>query len=314
MKILFFGLGSIGQRHARLLIKNFNHELFAFRHQRGKENQLGISEVYSWSDVKKLKPDVAFITNPTSEHMNTAIQCASLGMHIFMEKPLSNRLQGLTRLEHQIRKNKTGFYTAYCLRFHPVINKIKEALKGKRIYQARIVCSSYLPHWRPGQDYKKNYSAIAIFGGGVFLDLSHELDYIEYLFGPMSSMFGRLDRITDLTVDVEDVADILITQENGVRINLHLNYLSRLYERTIKIDFLGGYIAGNILDGHITYCTGKKLKEFDINVDRDVLFNDQLIYFFRNIQNPRIMNGFNDSRIFIEKLINFKKKWAKKFY
>lgn len=314
MKIIFFGLGSIGQRHARLLIKNFNHELFAFRHQKGKVNQLGISEIYSWSDIKKLKPDAAFITNPTSEHVNTAIRCASLGMHIFMEKPLSNRLNGLTELEHQVRKNKIGFYTAYCLRFHPVINKIEELLKGKKIYHSRIVCSSYLPHWRPGQDYKKNYSAIAKFGGGVFLDLSHELDYIEYLFGPILSMIGQLDRLTDLTVDVEDAADIVMIQKNGVRVNLHLDYLSHLQERTIKIDFEGGYIIGNMLDGRVTYCAGKNLKQFNVSVDKDVLFNEQLRYFFSNLKNPKMMNNFNDSRIFIEKLLNYKKKWAKKFY
>ncbi len=314
MRILIFGLGSIGQRHVRLLQKYHKHELLAFRHTKGSRNTLGIPEIYDWKDVRSVKPDMAFITNPTSEHVKTAIRCASLGMHIFMEKPLANKLEGLDRLEKEISKNKIVLYTAYCLRFHPIIQKIKELLKNKKIYHSRIVCSSYLPHWRPGQSHRNNYSAMAKFGGGVFLDISHELDYIEYVFGSIVSMVGQLDRLTEVTVDVEDVADILITSKNGTKINLHLNYISRLHERTVKVDFEGGYLLGDLLSGQITFAAGANVKRLTIKVDKDIILKEQLNYYLENFRNPKIMNNFADSKVFIEKLLRFKKTWAKKFY
>ncbi len=314
MKILFFGLGSIGERHAKILQKNFKHELVAFRHQKKTKNTLGIPEIYTWDEVENFQPDVVFITNPTSEHVKTAIRCAALGAHIFMEKPLSNRPDGLDKLEKEIVQNRTAFYTAYCLRFHPVIQEIKKLLAKKKVYYARVVCSSYLPQWRPLQRHKENYSALWKFGGGVFLDISHELDYVEYLFGPITSMIGQLDKLADVTVDVEDVADIVTTQKSGARVNIHLDYISPLPERTIKIAVEGGYIAGDLLTGQITVSTGKAVKQMKVKIDKEKMFKDQLNYFFKNLDNPDMMNNFHDSKMFIEKLLRFKKTWAKKYY
>ena len=88
MKVVIFGLGSIGRRQARLLLDNFRHELFAFRSNEGiAPNDLGIKEIYNWEEVEKLNPEVAFITNPTFLHLETALKCAKLGMHLFIEKP-----------------------------------------------------------------------------------------------------------------------------------------------------------------------------------------------------------------------------------
>ena len=91
MNILIIGLGSIGQRHMLILHENFQPELFVLRssHQ-GAPNQLGIKELYSWEEVARIKPEVAFITNPTYLHIETALQCARLGTHLFIEKPLSH--------------------------------------------------------------------------------------------------------------------------------------------------------------------------------------------------------------------------------
>ena len=47
-----------------------------------------------------------------------------------------------------------------------------------------VICSSYLPGWRPGVDYRQVYSAHKAMGGGVTIDLIHEWDYMVDLFGP----------------------------------------------------------------------------------------------------------------------------------
>ena len=90
LTLVFFGLGSIGSRLARLIGDNFNYNLYAFRSKKNNPNDLGIDEIFEKSEIEHLSPNVAFITNPTSLHMDTAIQSASMGMHLFIEKPLSD--------------------------------------------------------------------------------------------------------------------------------------------------------------------------------------------------------------------------------
>src|SRR5437660_1398185 len=106
MKIIFFGLGSIGQRHAKILLKNYQHDLFAFRSGKSKKNDLGIKELRSWGDVEKVKPDVAFITNPTSLHIKTAIKLASLNCKLFIEKPIDSQVDELEKLIKLVKTKK----------------------------------------------------------------------------------------------------------------------------------------------------------------------------------------------------------------
>src|SRR3989344_5974566 len=144
MKIIFFGLGSIGQRHAQILLKNYHHELFAFRSGAvDKKNPLGIREVYSWEEVKRLKPDIAFITNPTFLHIETALKCAEIGCKLFIEKPVGSNLENLDKLIKIVKDKNLATYVAYCLRFHPVIKKLKEYIKKIKPVYVRAVCSSY---------------------------------------------------------------------------------------------------------------------------------------------------------------------------
>ena len=97
MKVLFLGLGSIGKRHVRLLLKNFDHEVSALRSRKGQgtDIQIGVKELVSWNEVDSTKYDVAFVTNPTSLHLRSALECAQRGMHLFIEKPIDCPVGGL---------------------------------------------------------------------------------------------------------------------------------------------------------------------------------------------------------------------------
>lgn len=303
MKVIFFGLGSIGNRHARIIQNNFDFELFAYRSGTGPSNDLGIAEIYSWKDIEAIKPDVAFITNPTSMHIETAIRCARMGMHLFIEKPLSDRLEGLDELEALCRDKELFCYVAYCLRFHPVIKELLQVLDGKKVQHVRVSCSSYLPDWRPGFDCKKSYSASLKMGGGVLLDLSHEFDYIEYLFGPIieaSMLFGKA---ADITVDAEDYADGLIWTEKSIPVNLHINFISHQIERKIIVDCEDGCLIGDIANNRVELIGHKGIEVRDFKETRDDYLKEQLEYFFNNLGKKRIMNNLLDARELLEKIL-----------
>lgn len=307
MRILIFGLGSIGKRHAKLLREHFSHEIFVFRSTRtGMGNEVGLREIYGWDEVKELKSEIAFVTNPTNMHIETALKCARLGMHLFIEKPLSHTMQGVDELERICREKNLTCYIAYCMRFHPVIRDIKERVKGKKILHVRAVVSSYLPNWRPATEHKKSYSANTAQGGGVLLDLSHEFDYLEYLFGTLQDLHGWFGRISDVTVDAEDVADVVMKTAQGIPINLHMNFMSRFEERKVIVDFEGGYIIGDIRNSCVETMENDKKTEKTFTTTRDEYFKEQLDYFFANLGNPDIMSNIRESSELLKKILVFK--------
>ncbi|MBF0216014.1 MAG: Gfo/Idh/MocA family oxidoreductase [Candidatus Omnitrophica bacterium] len=310
MKIIFFGLGAIGARHAKLIADNYGHQLFAFRSSSDREkNDLDIQEIFDWNSVEKIRPDIAFITNPTGMHMGTALECAKRGMHLFIEKPLSNSMEGVEELEKICDKKGLTAYVAYCMRFHPVMDKLKGLLNGVKVLHVRSVSSSYLPEWRSMSDWRRSYSSNRNMGGGVILDLSHELDYLEYLFSPIKCLSGSCGRMADITVDTEDYADIVFSLENGVKGIMHLNYLSHFKERKLIVDHEDGYIIGDFFNNKVTVCSGKGKNVSVVDPGVNNMYLDQLKYFFDHIGVKGVKSTLNlgDSRDLLKKIVDFKK-------
>ena len=304
MKVAIFGMGSIGQRQARILSQDLGHELLAYRSGRNPAgNGLGIGEVIDFEEVLRFKPQAAFITNPTNLHLETALRCAAGGMHLFIEKPLSHSLEQIDELEAVCRRKGLTAYVAYGLRFHPVIKKLKELAAGKKVTHARVVCSSYLPEWRRQGG---NYSSYADQGGGVLLDLSHEFDYIHYILGPIRKISGKVGRVGGVTVDAEDFADLCLLAGDSVPVNLYLNIASHRPERYLQIDLEGGYLYGDLLDNRVDLVFDGKKDTYRYQAERDDYLREQARYFFANLGNPSIMNDLTESRKVLEKILEFK--------
>lgn len=307
MKIIFFGLGSIGKRHLNIIRKKYYFELLAFRSKKSEQNDLGINEIYSWRDVKKFNPDVAFITNPTFLHIRTAIKCLNLGMKVFIEKPLGSSVRDLPQLLKLTRKKQSVTYVAYNRRFHPVINRLKTYFEKGTFLHMNIISSSFYPDWREG-DYKLRYTAVKKMGGGIILDLSHELDYTGYLTGGVISINGQFSKRSDLTVDSEDFADILVKTKSGP-VNIHLNFFSQKTENKITVNFKDLTVTGDLINSTIEeWKGGKMIKREKFAKERNISFEAQLEYFFKNINNPKMMNNLSEAAPLFKKIINFKQK------
>ena len=316
-KILFFGLGSIGKRYAKIIKDNFDFELYAYRTEKGQEkNDLNIKEFNKLEEAFSIKPDVAFITNPTFLHASTALECTKRNVPLFIEKPISHSLENLDELEKEIKKRSLFTYVAYNMRFHPVITHLKDMTseKEKPIY-FRVSCSSYLPNWRPEQDYSKSYSAKKGLGGGVVLDLSHEIDYITWLFGEIKDIDGYCGKISNLEIDSEDILDAQITCNSNIKGNLHLDCFSRNKERKIQIYYNDKYIEGDLLKNTIKIIM-KSGKEETIHYpcNLDDTYRDQIEYFFEQYYNKNlnIMNNFSEALKTFKKIMDFKNEIKEK--
>lgn len=309
MKIALFGLGSIGKRYARLLMHGFpEHSLFAFRSGMGTENEMGIKELHLWEEVDRLKPDVALIANPTFLHIETAIKCARRGIHLFIEKPICGDAEGLSELRNLVKRRRLTAYVAYVLRFHPTLIELKMRLRGCTIYHANVRCSSFLPEWREGIDHMQTYSAYREKGGGAILELSHEFDYIGYLFNKIVKISGRAGTTGLVTDDAEDWADALVEHEGGNCTNLHVNFLSRKIQRNIEVDTDKGFFRVDLIDGTLEHTNVSGTETLQFKMERDQLYIEQLRYFFENISNPGLMNSLAEATHLFRKIIKFRQK------
>ncbi len=303
MKIVIFGLGSIGLKHAGVLSDNFSHQLYAFRSNRTEMTNKGnIKNISSWKEVDQISPDIALISNPTDLHIATAIECARCGMHLFIEKPLGASLKDLDKLLAVVKKKKLATYVAYLLRFHPVVMYVKKILSAKKFLHMRVVTSSYLPSWRAGTDYRSGYSASRKRGGGVILDLSHELDYISYITDGVKDVSAQFERRSDLTIDAEDFADILVKTNKGPA-NLHINFFSHINKRQISVDFKDSSLTGDLLENKVCwYKKGKLLKTVKFKDGVQDCLLKEWKYFLSNLNKRRMMNNVFEATVLFKKM------------
>ena len=271
LRFLIVGFGSIGQRHFNNLRQIDGVEMSLLT---GQPIPSSDTRIYrSLAETLDRKFDAVFITNETALHISTAIAFAERGNHLFLEKPVSNSLEGIDKLTSLVKKNNLKVMVGYNMRFHPVIKAGKDLIREGRIgpiISARIVAGQYLPDWHPGEDYRRSYSASREKGGGVILDLSHELDYARWFFGDTSRIFSLNGRRSDLEIETEDNAEILLEFKGGTWCQIHLDYLQRPPERSFRLVGNKGIIEADLVAGKLRVAETEKegWEEVDTNNDQ----------------------------------------------
>jgi len=287
MKILIVGLGGIGQRHARNLraILGDSLELLAWRVRRlghvitptlQSDSSRNVEHEYNirvFDDLGRAlaeKPDAAFICNPTSLHVSTALACTEAGCHLFLEKPVSHSLAGLRELLHTVESRQLIALVGYQLRFHPSLRALSETLAARsigRVLAVRATVGEYLPGWHAYEDYRNMYAASARLGGGVILSQIHEFDYLYSLFGLPRTVYSLGGHWSNLEIDVEDNASTLmefLVEDKPVAVHLQQDYLRRPPIRQCElIGDQGAFVADFAAPGF----------------DRNQLFLDQTKHF-----------------------------------
>lgn len=262
MNYLIVGLGSIGKRHLdniRILDPESDITIWHTRSHRGTGSAGPAQEVFCFDDAIAKKPDIAIIATPASVHIPVAQVLAREGIDLFIEKPLSSTMDGISELL-QIQKTAGNLITiGYNLRFHPALNALKQCItEGKigKLVSIRAEVGQYLPDWRPGTDYRLSVSAQKKLGGGAVLELSHEIDYTRWLAGEITSVMSMTDRVSDLDIDVEDSAEIIMRFSSGALGSIHLDMIQRSPARSCKvIGTLGTAIWDGVSDSVMIFTT-----------------------------------------------------------
>jgi predicted dehydrogenase len=308
------GLGAIGQRHLRNLrtLLGSDAEILAYR-TRGLTHVLtdrlevegkdGLHERYDvrvFDDLGKAlaaQPTAVFICNPSSLHLRVALEAATAGCDLFIEKPLSHSNDGVDDLIGCIEEKNLVALVGYQWRFHPCLQRARSFLRDGRIGRVlavRAEVGEYLPAWHRYEDYRSTYAARADLGGGAVLSQIHEMDYLYWFFGLPKRVFCVGGHLSCLDIDVEDVASTLMTYEaDGKTIPVHLqqDYLRRPPSRSCQIIGDEGRIEIDLRAGTVELFDARgQLAEMDASpVQRDQLFLDEVRHFLaclRREQSP----------------------------
>jgi predicted dehydrogenase len=242
MRLLIAGLGSIGRRHLtnlRSLVPDAYIGVWRQATPAGTEVPEEVDEVvYDLEAALALKPAIALVTGPAITHVATAKPLAEHGIHLYVEKPLSHSLEGIDDLLAVCRRNSAMLMVGYNYRFNSSLRVAREAVVAGaigRVMGVRAEVGQYLPEWRPDKDYREGVSARAELGGGVVLELSHEFDYVRWLVGEVAAISARTAKVSDLEIDVEDLAEITLQFRDGAIGNIHLDMVQRSPVRTCRI-------------------------------------------------------------------------------
>ena len=296
-KIDIVGLGSIATRHLKNVYACLTSQgdrclVDLYRSSLGRplsdELKPLVSTTYLYSDVipTKKKYDAVFVTNPTSMHYETIERFAFHTKSFFIEKPLFDSTEVDEKIFETIKDIPS--YVACPLHYNAVLQYVKHNVNPDKVICARAMSSSYLPDWRPGQDYRNTYSAHKDLGGGVSIDLIHEWDYLTWLFGMPTECKQMINKVSNLEIDSDDLA-IYIGRNDKATFELHLDYFGRQTQRTLDLFTVDETIHCDLIDGTVSYLkSGESIK---LESERNAFQMAEIVHFFEIINNKTI----NDS-------------------
>lgn len=252
------GMGSIGRRHASCLRSLGVKQLYALRSGKGLTSCHGldyVTDVRTFQELARHNPAGVVVANPTALHTDTTLPFLKAGIPVLIEKPIDSSAAGASKL----LASRDRVRVAYCMRFHPLCQKLGQLLADGTIgqpYKVSVRRGYYLPHWHSQMDYRQEYAAQRSLGGGVLRTLSHELDMVVKLFGRIQRVVGGVDKVSELELDVEDCAFFSCRTTTGVRAVFDLDFLCPENRNELEVIGVTGMIRAD-LTGNVMQVIGK---------------------------------------------------------
>ncbi len=258
-RILVVGCGSIGKRHIQNLLALGAAEVLAFDVREDRRREVESPDVQTLATLEAAwarSPEAVVIAVPPSLHVPLALEAAHHGCHLFIEKPLADGVHEIRELLDVVRKRRLVTLVGCNMRFHPGLVRVKQLLdEGAvgRVVSARAAFGQYLPDWHPWEDYRKSYSARRDLGGGIILDAIHELDYLRWLLGEIQSVACFAGKLSELDIETEDTAGLLLRFADGAIGEVHMDYIQRAYSRSCQIVGDEGTIEWDYVAGEVRW-------------------------------------------------------------
>lgn len=257
MKIALFGCGSIGARHARNLLALGRRDLVLFDPSREARERLaaehGLRCAATAEEALDSGPRAALVCSPPESHVPLALEAARRGIDLFLEKPLAASLEGVEALAREVAARRLVAMVACNMRFHhgpaTLRNLLAEGAAGEPLW-ARIHSCSFLPRWRPSQDYRRSYTA-SPEQGGALLDCIHEIDLALWLLGPATLRAAAVAPARAIGLGVDGLAELLLDHAGGALSSVHVDFVTRDYRRGIVVAGTRGTLDWDFAAGDV---------------------------------------------------------------
>lgn len=256
LKIAFAGTGSIGQRHLR----NLRHIapdarpvfLRADARRDALSDETGAEVVSDMAQLLDTGPDALVISTPSALHGQSLFAALEAGLPVYVEKPVVTSAADLDRVRRLVAARPDLPSLIGCnLRFLPSLRRLHALVRSEIGTPARagFEAGQWLPDWRPAQDHRQGYSAFPQVGGGVILDLLHEIDAAEWICGPLEVAAATSAQVPALEIQSEAVANILLRRNDpAMLVSVQLDYVARRPLRQYRIVGDGGTLTWSLGD------------------------------------------------------------------
>jgi len=295
MNILIIGLGSIGERHINAIKSIISQAtIFALRSGNNSKKYPDVTDIYHLDEISTINIDFAIISNPTAEHKKTIENLTKYDFPLFIEKPLCSSLD-IEDLIQSVYSKGIKTYVACNLRFLDCIRFIKDMApltSKKRLNEVNVYCGSYLPLWRPKIDFRNTYSVNPELGGGVNIDLIHELDYLYWIFGIPKEIIRIFRSQSSLSISAIDYSNYILDY-NSFCANIVLNYYRRDPKRSLELVFEDETWNVDLLKNLIT-CNKETIFSSEQRIPDTYLI--QMEYFINCLKtNNKTFNNISDA-------------------
>ncbi len=241
MKALVIGCGSIGQRHIHNLKKLKLKNLVAYDIDKNKikfcSKKYNIQTFSDLNSALSFKPDFSIICTFPSSHLTLANTCIDNNSHIFVEKPISNSINGLAKMLTKASSKKLKVGVGYNMRYDDGLRHLKTILLKKEISSPLSIFTEWghnIKLWQKNSNYKNHY--VLKKGGGIILDDSHEYDYLRWLLNDeVKSVYCQTKKINDPKTQTESLASIILKFKKGCIANLLIDYVRPKYQRMCHV-------------------------------------------------------------------------------
>lgn len=258
------GSGSIGHRHVdNLLALGANVTHHSWR---------GINLNQLLGDIRSCEGQAAVvIATATKVRLPLILDCAATGAALYIEKPVAYRTSDIAKifnLDHSILERSVA---GFMMRYHPMIEKLFNT-KVDGIFRASFEIGHDVTKWRSNWKFADSYAADSN-GGGVLLDLCHELDIAYLLCG--EAKISSVQSIQHPDFDGVDIAsEVNFNAPDGRNFRVVMDYLSPDIIRRGSITGIDVNIDYDIVKNTFVQTTSEKCIQETISLDHNEMFLD----------------------------------------
>jgi UDP-N-acetylglucosamine 3-dehydrogenase len=246
LRIGVVGVGIMGSNHARVLADISGVKLVGIVDPDVKQRDfvgrtLGCTAFSSIDALIRHGVDAITIAAPTHLHRDIALECASRGIHILVEKPIASTIEEGRAIVAAARRAGVTLMAGHVERFNPAVETLKRAIKDQHILSIAITRVGPFPP--------------RMSNVGVVIDLAvHDIDLIRWFTD--SEIVEIQPQTSSAVAEREDIALLQFRTASGVLAHINTNWLTPFKARTIHIATRDKYLIGDLLTLQVTECFG----------------------------------------------------------